>query len=92
MTFRLFFDGHHFRSISHEKYMAGVRGVAQNVAKQAIGYLLFQLTNADGMKEYDESKWMHYEGGTSEFVSGRKFLCDDARPRAIMNNIVVSSP
>ena len=47
MTFRLLFDGRHFLSISLEKYMAGVRGVAQNVAKQAIGYLLFQLTNAD---------------------------------------------
>ena len=47
MTFRLLFDGRHFRSISLEKYMAGVRGVAQNVAKQAIGYLLFQMTNAD---------------------------------------------
>ena len=47
MTFRLLFDGRHFRSISLEKYMAGVRGVAQNVAKQAIGYLFFQLTNAD---------------------------------------------
>ena len=47
MTFRLLFDGRHFRSISLEKYIAGVLGVAQNVAKQAISYLLFQLTNAD---------------------------------------------
>ena len=44
------------------------------------------------MEEYDESKWVHYEGGISEFVSGKKFLCDDARPRAIINNVVVSSP
>ena len=47
MTFRLLFDGRHFRSISLEKYMDGVSGVAQNVAKQAIVYLIFQLTNAD---------------------------------------------